>query len=63
MLKCQLFPSVGPRLRRLDRENTLQIKDLLSLFIPQPLASSLGCLNEHLLSNLLVDSELLIFQR
>lgn len=52
VLKCQTVPKCGPRLRRLDRENTLQIKDLLSLFIPQPLASSLGCLNEHLLSNL-----------
>ena len=52
VLKCQTVPKCGPWLRRLDRENTLQIKDLLSLFIPQPLASSLGCLNEHLLSNL-----------
>lgn len=44
VLKCQTVPKCGPRLRRLDRENTLQIKDLLSLFIPQPLASFTWCL-------------------
>ena len=52
MLKCQTVPECGPRLRRLDRENPLHIKDRLRLFIPQPLALSLGYFNQHLLSSL-----------